>query len=321
MFASYRQTRSIRAFALEEDDRPSSFSLAGRPRFRLATIPHVPGSGGLGALAGHGGTSIASAAVMAKLVREIMNCEVFSLRPEESADQALTWIVTLGITGAPVVDRDQRVVGHASFRDLLTRGKGPLVRERMTTPVEVVSPNTTIDEAGRRMSRLGVHRLIVTEETRAIGVVSALDVMSALLGMPIKRPPAFPQFDRSTGVSWTDELELTAEAIPRAPDGPGVFVLIEGAPLKSDWIIWTEAATNVRSRLFDLISGPQKHSLLARLVESSGPLRFRAAATANEGDRRRILQKLKEGSRRWPGSAFHCETEHGVARGATHPES
>ena len=257
---------------------------------------------------------------MAKLVREIMNREVFSLRPEESAEQALTWIVMLGITGAPVVDRDQRVVGHASFRDLLTRRKGSLVGDRMTTLVEVVSPSTTIDEAGRRMSRLGVHRLVVTEETHAVGVVSALDVMSALLGLPVAHPPAFPHFDRSTGVSWTDELELSSEAIPRAPDGPGIIVLIEGAPLKPDWIVWTEATPNVRTRLYDLISAPQSDVLLARFLESSGKLRFRAAALANEEDRRRTLEKLKEASQRWPGSAFHCETEHGVAKPATHAD-
>ena len=250
-----------------------------------------------------------------------MNREVFSLRPEEAVDQALTWIIMLGISGAPVVDREQRVIGHASFRDLLGRRKGSLVRDCMTTPVEVVSPSTTIDEAGRRMSQLRVHRLVVTEESRAVGVLSALDVMSALLGMPVVHPPGFPHFDPSTGVSWTDELELTAEGITRAPDGPGVFVLIEGAPLKSDWIAWTEATPNVRTRLYDLVSAPQDDALLARLVENSGHLRLRAAAIANEGDRRRTLQKLKDASRRWPGSAFHCETEQTIANPPVHLDS
>ena len=83
-----------------------------------------------------------------------MNREVFALRPDESAEQALDCILMLGITGAPVTDRNQRVIGHASFRDLLSLGKGSLVADRMMTSVEVVSPSTPIDEVGRRMVRL-----------------------------------------------------------------------------------------------------------------------------------------------------------------------
>ena len=251
---------------------------------------------------------------MAKTVEEIMNREVFALRPDESAEQGLDCLLMLGITGAPVTDRNQRVVGHASFRDLVSMRKGPLVADRMTTPVEVVSPSTTIDEAGRRMARLHVHRLIVTEESRVVGVVSALDVMSALLGMPARHPRAFPHFDRSTGVTWTDEAELTEEGISIAPDGPGVFVLIEGTPMHPNWIVWTEASPNVRTRLLALLSSPQDDALLARIVEHPGKVRFRAAAAADESERRRVLEQVKQSARRWPASAFHCETEHGVAQ-------
>jgi CBS domain-containing protein len=260
------------------------------------------------------GTWVASNRVMPKTVEEIMNQEVFALRPDESAERALEYILFLGITGAPVTDRDQRVIGHASFRDLLSSTKGSLVAERMTTPVEVVSPGTTIDEAGRRMARLRVHRLIVTEESRAVGVVSALDVVSALLGVPVVHPSTFAHFDRSAGATWTDQADLTVDAVPLAPDGPGVFVLIEGAPLKRDWIVWIESSANVRTRLYDLLSTPQDDRLLARLLEHPGELRFRAAAAPDEGERARLVAHLKERAARWPGSAFYCETEPAVAR-------
>jgi CBS domain-containing protein len=255
---------------------------------------------------------------MAKLVEEIMNREVFALRPEEPAEQALDYILQLGITGAPVTDRDQRVLGHASFRDLLSKTKGALVRDRMKTPVEVVSPSTPIDEAGRRMARLRVHRLIVTEESRVVGVVSALDVVAALLGMPVGHPAAFPHFDRSTGTTWTDEAELTLEGVEVAPAGPGVFVLIEGNPLHPDWILWMEASSNVRTRLYELLSAPQDDVVLARIVEHPDKVRFRAAAVMDEGERRRILEQLRRTAQRWPASAFHCETDQPVARPLTH---
>jgi hypothetical protein len=119
-------------------------------------------------------------------------------------------------------------------------------------------------------------------------------------------------------ISWTDEAELTRDAISVAPDGPGVFVLIQGTPLKPDWILWTEAALNVRTRLSHLLCVPQKDALLAQLLEGAGHLRFRAAAVANEGDRRRAVENLKEAAERWPASAFHCETEHSVAERPGH---
>ncbi len=242
---------------------------------------------------------------MAKIVEEIMNREVFALKPDESAEQALNCILTLGITGAPVTDRNHRVIGHASFRDLLASKKGSLVAERMTTPVEVVSPSTTIDEAGRRMARLRVHRLIVTEGSRVVGVVSALDVMAALLGMPITHPPTFAHFDRNTGVTWTDEGEFTLEGIAIAPDGPGIFVLIEGAPAKRDWVVWIEATPNVRTRLYDLLSAPQEDAVLARLLEHPDQLRFRATAAPDERERRRLIARLRDSAARGPASVFH----------------
>jgi len=255
---------------------------------------------------------------MAKTVEEIMNREVFALRPDESAEQALDCILMLGITGAPVTDRNQRVIGHASFRDLLSMRTGSLVGDRMTTSVEVVSPTTPIDEAGRRMARLRVHRLIVTEGSRVVGVVSALDVMSALLGLPVTHPPAFPHFDRHTGVTWTDENEFSLDGLAAAPEGPGVLVLIEGSPLHRDWIAWTEASSNVRARLLDLLSAPQDDPVLARIVEHPGKLRFRAAAAADEGERRRIVDQLKESAKRWPASVFHYETERGITQAFAH---
>ncbi len=213
------------------------------------------------------------------------------------------------------------MVGHASFRDLLTRTKGSLVAERMTTPVEVVSRGTKIDAAARQMVQLGLaHRLIVTEETPAVGSVSALDAMAALLGLPVVHAPTFPRFDRAMRISWKDEAELTFDAISVAPDGPGVFVLIQGAPLKPDWIIWTESTLNVRTRLSHLLCVPQKDALLAQLLEGAGNLRFRAAAVAKEGDRRRALEKIKDVAERWPASAFNCETEHGVAAHPSHAD-
>ena len=167
---------------------------------------------------------------MAKTVDEIMNTEVFFLRPEENAESALHYILALGITGAPVADRELKALGHASFRDLLLHGSAT-VEECMTQPPSVIGPKTPIDEAARRMADERVHRLIVVDErTCVVGIVSALDVVAALVGKPEAHPGTFPHFDKETGITWTDQTELTAAGADRAPDGPGILMLIDSLP-------------------------------------------------------------------------------------------
>ncbi len=75
------------------------------------------------------------------------------------------------------------------------------------------------------------------------------------------------------------------------PDGPGVFVLIEGAPLKRDWVVWIEASPNVRARLTDLLSTPQNDAVLARILQRAGNLHFRATALADESERSRVVRR------------------------------
>jgi CBS domain-containing membrane protein len=251
---------------------------------------------------------------VAKYVEEIMNSELFTLRPDEPAELALEFILLLGITGAPVTDARRTVVGHASMRDLLASQKGPTVADRMTTKPHVVRLGTTLDEAGRRMAEAHVHRLIVVDEqSHSVGIVSALDVVAALLGMPVVHPPTFPHFDRALGITWTNEAQLTRTLVPTAPDCPGVFVLIAGAPFERDRVVWSEAARNVRTRLFELLSAPQADQQLARLLAHPERLRFRAAAIVGQKERGRILEYLRTSTARWHGS-FGCETEPGVAR-------
>jgi predicted transcriptional regulator len=255
---------------------------------------------------------------MARTVEEIMNREVFALRPDEPVEQALGYILALGITGAPVTDPERHVLGHASFRDLLAR-EGSTVEDRMTAPPLTVRPNTAIDEAGRRMAKRRVHRLIVVDqESRVVGLVSTLDVISGLAGIPVGHPPAFPRFDRNLGITWTDEAALTRDDARTAPDAPGVFVLIEARPLQPDRVVWIEGASNVRRRLCDLVSSPQADPILARLLEHPEGVHFRAAELSNAAERRRVTEQLEASLARFGGSVFCCETEPTVARPPPH---
>jgi len=51
----------------------------------------------------------------------------------------------------------------------------------MTTPVVTISPHTSVAEAARRMSDLGIKRLPVVRDDKLVGIVSRTDLVRAFV--------------------------------------------------------------------------------------------------------------------------------------------
>jgi CBS domain-containing protein len=91
------------------------------------------------------------------------------------------------ITGLPVVDSADRLVGVISQTDLVrlrgstlpwTGWHGLMVRDLMTTPAKTIRGSAPLDEAARRMTEEHVHRLIVVDDRHVpIGVISESDIV------------------------------------------------------------------------------------------------------------------------------------------------
>jgi CBS domain-containing protein len=91
------------------------------------------------------------------------------------------------ITGLPVVDGDNRVVGVISQTDLVRlRGStlrwagwhGLMVRDLMTTPAKTIPASAPLDEAARQLMFQHVHRLVVVDGRQAaIGIISESDIV------------------------------------------------------------------------------------------------------------------------------------------------
>jgi CBS domain-containing protein len=217
-------------------------------------------------------------------VSEIMNAELFDVKKDEPADLALQAILTLGITGAPVLDEHGKPLGLVSLRDLVGPRPGATAGERMTQPAATVPAYARIGTAARRLARTGYHRLVVVDGSgRAVGMVSAVDVVRGLLGLPAPHPASFPHLDRATGLSWTDEVPLDADHIPAAPEGSGVIVLLHGGPGEPECPVWAESSDHVRRRLQEMLTAAQPDRLAAWL--EYGGTRFRATS-APEPDQR-----------------------------------
>jgi CBS domain-containing protein len=236
---------------------------------------------------------------MARTVYEIMNHELFTLRPNDSVDDALGYLLALGITAAPILDDFGRPAGMVSLRDLIGSTKaGPTAGSRMSSPVATVPELAPIVEAARLLATTGFHRLVVVDRNGcAIGMASAVDVLRGLTGIPAAHPAAFPHMDDRTGLAWTDDFPLELDHVEGAPDEAGILVLIQGGAGSTEQVVWAETAHNLRTRLIDVLSLPQAPRL-AKVLALRG-LRFRAAATADADVRQRALRAIFDRGGDW----------------------
>jgi CBS domain-containing protein len=226
---------------------------------------------------------------MARTVREIINRELLSVHPEVSAEEVRNLLRSFSVSAVPVVDAAQRPMGVLSLRDLVENVHGA-AGGRMTQPAICVPESTPIEEAARQLARTDMHHLVVVDGSgAAVGMLSSLDLLRGLLGMPARHPATFPHWDEQTQAFWTDEWMLDEHGCAQAPDAAGVLVLVSGVSGQPDTVVWSEDCANVRSRVSDLVSRPsEQEPALAKCLERPG-LRARAAAIRDESSRHRIV--------------------------------
>ena len=130
---------------------------------------------------------------MSVTVRDCMNPKLVYVREGDRADLALQPILDFGITAVPVLDEDHRPVGTVALRDLVNpKRRG----EWITEPAATVAIDAPIDLAARTLAEDDAHQLVVVDaDGRAAGMLSALDVVRALLGLAAKHPKAIDMFN------------------------------------------------------------------------------------------------------------------------------
>jgi CBS domain-containing protein len=232
---------------------------------------------------------------MARFVGEIVNHELFALTPDVRAEDALEAIVRFGITAVPVLDDDRRPIGVTSLRDLV-RGE-----RRISTPVVSVPLSASVEEAARALAESGRHHLVVVDgDGRAVGILSSVDLLRAILGLPPHHPSTFPHYDVELGVSWTDVTPFDLEHVGSAPAGAGVLVLSSGGARRTECDLWAEAARSLHARLVEMLELPQSDApALARILERRD-LRFRCAVIPDAAERGDVAGRLRAGLESFP---------------------
>jgi CBS domain-containing protein len=119
---------------------------------------------------------------------EIMTQGVYTLSPDTPVTQAATMMLKRGFSGAPVVGKDNEVVGIFSERDCMDvlasaawndRPEGT-VSDMMSTDVFSIAPETDLFQLVTLFHTQPHRRLPVVEENRLVGLITRRDVMRAL---------------------------------------------------------------------------------------------------------------------------------------------
>jgi CBS-domain-containing membrane protein len=122
-------------------------------------------------------------------VADYMNRELVYLEEGDRPELALVPMLDLGLTAVPVLDDEHRPVGVVSMRDLADPRQA---RHQVSSPARTIWVGESLDAAARVLADCAVHHLVVVDaDGRATGMLSAKDVLRALLALPPSAPAAF----------------------------------------------------------------------------------------------------------------------------------
>ena len=121
-------------------------------------------------------------------VRDYMARHLVTLTPDDEVLRAIHTLIEHKIAGAPVLDKDGKLVGLLTEKDCMQvvykaayhSEYAGLVADYMSTDVEVMDADDTIVNAAKRFIDNRYHRYPVMDDNRLVGQISRADVIRAL---------------------------------------------------------------------------------------------------------------------------------------------
>jgi CBS-domain-containing membrane protein len=124
-------------------------------------------------------------------IREIMNPKLLYIHDGDRLSLARKQILGFGVTAIPVLDETHRPVGIVSLRDL----ERDLDHVEPSSPVVTVRADDPIEYGARTLAESSLHHLVVVDDKGiAVGMVSSIDFLRAMLDMPPEHPVTFDSF-------------------------------------------------------------------------------------------------------------------------------
>ncbi len=151
-----------------------------------------------------------------KTVQDIMTNEVWSVQADWSLETLSQFFFDKHVSGAPVVDKNSKLLGVVSITDLARSStlsptathethdyyldtrihsgisqddlamlrveseSAVTIKDIMTPMIFEVEEDTSVEEAAKMMLKGRIHRLFVTRDKKVVGVVSTMDMLKVI---------------------------------------------------------------------------------------------------------------------------------------------
>lgn len=123
------------------------------------------------------------------LVRDHMQADAQSVLSSFSVSEVIEHLLRTHLTGVPVVDEQQQVVGFVSEQDCMKEmlhaaffgSESPSVTRIMHTPVLTVTPDTSIVEIAETMMDHKPKNYPVVYDGKLVGIINRRHILNALI--------------------------------------------------------------------------------------------------------------------------------------------
>jgi predicted transcriptional regulator len=125
------------------------------------------------------------------IARDIMTRKVCTIQPDASAQEAAQLLDEKRISGLPVVNANNQIIGIITEADIISKvdKAGLLVADIMSHEIISVSEETPVGEIALLLTERKIKRVPVVQDDKLVGIVSRADIVHAVAqGHLIIRP-------------------------------------------------------------------------------------------------------------------------------------
>ncbi|MDD3233254.1 MAG: CBS domain-containing protein, partial [Candidatus Methanomethylophilus sp.] len=135
-------------------------------------------------------------------VRDLMTTQVITVKPTDTVRQAVIKMAVDNVTGAPVVDNRNHVVGIISQNDvlrLIVKEQNKLIRDYpephylLGVPMDGENPDEAVTAANKEISQMKVEDIMVRSVLYISADAEIIEALQAMMTMGVNRLPVLEQ--------------------------------------------------------------------------------------------------------------------------------
>ncbi|HAM38119.1 MAG: hypothetical protein A2474_00035 [Elusimicrobia bacterium RIFOXYC2_FULL_34_12] len=117
--------------------------------------------------------------------KDVMIKKVVTIHPESSLKEAVKIILKKGISGLPVIDNSNKIIGILTEKDIINymisgNLNHALASEAMSTNIISVSSDTDLTKIALLFCEKGIKRVPVIDNGKLVGIISRRDMIRSI---------------------------------------------------------------------------------------------------------------------------------------------